>query len=72
MIAKKSLQSNPITMNLYGEEGNAYSLLMHAIHWCKQTGRNWEAITNEMTSKDYKHLVSVIEKEFKGSVIFVR
>jgi hypothetical protein len=72
MILKKELQASPITIDLTGPDGNAYALLSCAIRWCKQLGRDWKTVTNDMTSKDYEHLVSVVEREFGDVVIFLR
>ena len=72
MIIKKEQHSAPLAIDLTGPEGNAYTLLGYAIRWCKQLGRDWVAITNEMTSKDYEHLVEVFDREFGNFVTLLR
>jgi hypothetical protein len=72
MIIKKEQHSAPLAIDLTGPEGNAYTLLGYAIRWCKQLGRDWVAITNEMTSKDYEHLVEVFDREFGEFVTLLR
>ena len=72
MIIKKEQHSAPLAIDLTGPEGNAYTLLGYAIRWCKQLGRDWVAITNEMTSKDYEHLVEVFDREFGDFVTLLR
>ena len=72
MIIKKEQLPNPLIIDLSGPEGNAYSLLVYAMRWCKQLGRDWRPITDEMTSKDYEHLVLVMDREFGDMVTFLR
>ena len=72
MIIKKEQTNTPTVVDLTGPEGNAYVLLGYAMRWCKQIGRDWKPITEEMTSKDYEHLVSVIDREFGDVVTFLR
>lgn len=72
MIIKKEQHTTPLTIDLTGPDGNAYTLLVYAMHWCKQLGRDWKPITNDMTSKDYEHLVEVFDKEFGEFVTLLR
>jgi hypothetical protein len=61
----------PSVVDLSGPDGNAYTLLIYTIRWCKQLGKDWKTITNDMTSKDYNHLVSVVDMEFGKFVTFL-
>jgi hypothetical protein len=72
MIIKKERHTAPFTIDLTGPDGNAYTLLGYAMRWCKQLGRDWIPVTNEMTSKDYDHLVEVFDKEFGEFVTLLR
>jgi hypothetical protein len=58
-------------LDLRGPDGNAFALLGYARDYGRQLG--WDklkinAITNEMMSGDYRHLVGVFDREF-GMII---
>jgi hypothetical protein len=53
------------TINLNGPEGNAWALLAYGRSVCKQIGKPWEPIQNEMMSGDYANLVKVFKKNFR-------
>ena len=53
-------------IDLNGPEGNAFVLLGFAQQWAKDLGKDAKAIKDEMTSGDYKNLVSVFEREFSN------
>lgn len=56
--------------NLAGPEGNAYVILGRAQQVAKEVGENalgasWETIKTDAESKDYDHLLEVINKYFE-------
>ena len=53
-------------IDLNGPQGNAFVLLGFAQQWAKDLGKDAKAIKDEMTSGDYKNLVSVFEREFSN------
>lgn len=68
MIQKKK-SNQPIVIDIDGPDGNAYVLMGHVKNWCKQCGIDYKPILDEMTSGDYEHLLSVIEKNFPSVVL---
>lgn len=54
-------------IDLSGPQGNAFSLIGVASNAAKQLGLDKVAITEDMMSGNYEHLLSVFEKHF-GSV----
>jgi len=68
-IRKKSaLRRRKIEIDLTGPEGNAYCLLAYAEDFCKQLGKDWKKISEEMMSGDYENLLKVFDREF-GSIV---
>lgn len=53
-----------IVIDLTGPSGNAFVLLGHAASLGKQLGMDVKALTREMTSGDYEHLVQVFDEKF--------
>lgn len=53
------------TINLLGQEGNAFYLLGTAEKWAKQLGWDYKAIIAEMKSSDYLNLIKTMDKHFK-------
>jgi hypothetical protein len=72
MIKKKVERGGPIEVDLTGPDGNAFVLIAMAHRWAKQLGLNADEIETDMTSGDYEHLVSVMEKHFGKMVVFYR
>ena len=57
-----------IQIDLAGPEGNAFAMIGMAIKICKQAGLEKpeiDAITADMRSGNYHHLLNVFEREFK-------
>ena len=67
MIVEKP-KSNGITIDLTGQQGNAFYLLGTAKNLAKQLGLNEVEIMEEMKSGDYDHLVQTFDNYF-GSVV---
>jgi len=68
----KSKESQSVSVDLTGPEGNAFVLLGYANKWSKQLGLNPDEVEKEMMSGDYENLVSVLEKHFGSVVTFYR
>ena len=51
-------------IDITGPEGNAYVLMAHARRLAKQLSKDGEAITKEMMSNDYEHLIQVFDNHF--------
>jgi len=69
MIKDRSeMETRGIEIDLTGPEGNAFNLLGRAKVFATQVGKDAKAITDEMMSGDYKHLIEVFEREFGGFV----
>jgi len=56
------------TINLDGPDGNAMVLIGMARTFAKQVGLDAKAITEDMMSSDYTHLVKVFDQHF-GMVV---
>jgi hypothetical protein len=72
IIAKENKPTGPIEIDLSGPEGNAFMLIGMASKWSKQLGLDPKEIQDDMTSGDYDHLLSVIEKYFGDYVIMYK
>lgn len=70
MIKKKP--SRPIEIDLTGPDGNAFALMGNAKRWSRDLGLDWDVISKELTSGDYEHLVSVMDKYFGSVVVFYK
>ena len=68
MIRKKK-QSKFIEINLDSQEGNAFNLLGVARSLSRAMGKDFNAISKEMTSADYDNLIKVFDKHFGDFVI---
>jgi hypothetical protein len=71
MILKKVAKSE-IEIDLTGEQGNAYYLLVVAKNLSKQLGYDSKQIREEMTTSDYENLIQVFDKYFGNYVILYR
>jgi len=67
---RQELEDRGIEIDLSGPEGNAFVLLGHARKWARQLGKDPDAISEDMKSGNYDHLVEVLEREF-GDVITI-
>ncbi len=73
MIREKVI--NTPVIDLTGPEGNAFVLMGYASRWARQLGyerEDQEKLLKDMSSGDYEHLLSVLEKHFGEMVIFER
>ena len=52
------------TIDIMGEQGNAFVLIGYAKQWARQLDKAPEAIEHEMMSGDYISLLNVVEREF--------
>lgn len=71
MIRKKTRDEKPV-IDLTGPDGNAHVLLGYARQWAKQLDLDFAPIRKDMTSGDYEHLLSVLEKYFGDYIILER
>jgi len=67
MIVQKP-QSEGITIDLTGPQGNAFYILGVAKNLCKQVGVDSKPLLDEMRSGDYENLIKVFDDKF-GSVV---
>jgi len=73
MIVNKSKKvAGKLELNLSGPEGNAFVLMGIAQSWAKRLGLDAKAVTADMMSGDYEHLLSVMEKHFGDHIIMYR
>jgi len=72
IIAKENKPTRQIEIDLSGPQGNAFMLIGMANKWSKQLGFDSKEIQDDMTSGDYDHLLSVIEKYFGDYVIMYK
>ena len=72
IIAKENKPTRSIEIDLSGPQGNAFMLIGMASKWSKQLGLDSKEIQDDMTSGDYDHLLSVIEKYFGDYVIMYK
>jgi hypothetical protein len=70
MIRKKT--NRPQVIDLTGPQGNAYFLLGTAKSAAKQLALDPDAITKEMMSGDYEHLLQVFDRHFGEYFILER
>lgn len=70
MIKKK--RNNGLSIDLTGEQGNAFYLLGTAHNLCKQLGYDADAISKEMMSGDYENLVATFDNYFGSFVTLYR
>ncbi len=75
MIMKKECLQRGVEIDLTGPDGNAFSLLGYASRWSfagmQASGRSKAEILDDMQSKDYDHLVEVMDNEFGHFVTFL-
>jgi hypothetical protein len=72
MIKSIKQKSNKIEIDLTGPDGNAFVLLGYAKDFCKQLELDYTAISKDMKSGDYEHLLAVFEKHFGSFVTMYR
>jgi len=75
MTIKKKKRSPKIVLDLTGPQGNAYVILgtiQRLMKTMKFHEAQIDAIMEEMTSKDYEHLVATAEKHFGKYIDFYR
>ena len=65
---KKDMPRRKREIDISGPQGNAFALIGIARDLAKQLGKDIEAITEDMQSDDYEHLLQVFDREF-GSVV---
>lgn len=66
-IRSRSEMAKKVQIDLRGQEGNAFSLMAIAENLGKRLGvphDERQAITKEMMSSDYEHLVAILEKHY--------
>jgi len=71
-MAIKSKESMERSIDLTGPQGNAFCLLGYAEDFCRQLGKDFEPIKNEMMSGEYENLVKVFDREFGKFVTLYR
>jgi len=57
-----------VTIDLHGQDGNAFALMGHAKNFAKQMGLDGDEIVYEMQQGDYEDLVDVFKRYFHGVV----
>ena len=72
IVDKKKRVKSKLEIDLSGPEGNAFVLMGIAQKWAKQLGLDSKAVIADMTSGDYEHLLSVMEKHFGDHIIMYR
>jgi len=72
IIKREEYEQKKPVIDLGGPDGNAFALMGLAQSWCKQLGKDFGPIQEDMTSGDYDHLLSVMEREFGEYVIFIK
>jgi hypothetical protein len=72
IVDKKKRVKSKLEIDLSGPDGNAYVLMGIAQKWAKQLGLDSKAVTADMMSGDYEHLLSVMEKHFGDHIIMYR
>lgn len=70
MIKSKGGRKQEIDLD--GPSGNAFVLLGVARDLAKQLGLDWNAISADMRSGDYEHLIQVFDNHFGEYVDLVR
>lgn len=71
-ILKKRLNTGKMSIDLTGPEGNAYCLLSYANKLARELHLDGKAITEEMKTGDYEHLVETFDKHFGQYVTLYR
>lgn len=56
--------NNKPTLQLVGQDGNAFAILGRARRIAQKNGLDWDAIRVEATSGDYDHLLQTMMKHF--------
>jgi hypothetical protein len=56
------------SIDITGQDGNAFSLIGYAKSFAKQLNMDGNAITKEMMAGDYENLLDTFEKHF-GSIV---
>lgn len=75
ILKKQSIKDKKIIVDLTGAEGNAFVLLGYAKLWAKQLqydDADIKKLLADMKSKNYEHLVEVLDKHFGNYVIFYK
>jgi hypothetical protein len=72
IVDKKKRVKSKLEIDLSGPDGNAFVLMGIAQKWAKQLGLDSKAVTADMMSGDYEHLLSVMEKHFGDHIIMYR
>jgi hypothetical protein len=72
MTIRNKTAPKEIVIDLTGPDGNAFALMAYASRFAKQLGRDSKAITEEMMSGDYEHLLEVFDREFGEYVVLER
>ena len=57
-----------VTIDLSGQDGNAFALMGHAKNFARQMGLDGDEIVYEMRQGDYEDLVDVFKRYFDGVV----
>ena len=69
---KRARQKQKVEIDLTGPKGNAFALLGYAKELSKKLGKDGKAITDEMVSGNYEHLLKVFDREFGDFVTLYR
>lgn len=72
MAIVNKVKDSKIHIDLEGSQGNAFVLIGTAMKLAKQCGMDGDQIVKEMTSGDYEHLISVLEKYFGEHIVLYR
>ena len=57
-----------VTIDLRGQDGNAFALMGNAKNFAKQMGLDGNEIVYEMQQGDYEYIVEVFKQYFDGVV----
>ena len=68
----RAKRNTTMVIDLTGPDGNAFCLLGNARRLAKDLGLDGKAISEEMITGDYEHLVSTFDKYFGDYVILER
>lgn len=72
IINREDAEHHKRQIDLSGPEDNAYCLLGICHGIAKQLKIDWKPISEDAMSKDYEHLLVVLDKHFGEYVDFVR
>lgn len=75
MAIKKAKKRTSVEIDLNGSEGNAFVLLGYAKRYAEMldyTPEEVNGLLTDMRSKDYEHLVAVMDKHFGHFITFYR